>query len=687
MIIELTIILSTATATVEASNDIDVTIVLNDEVVNPEGSFCERVDACLGISQSGDANKFLNERGNFVTITGGGAVDSVNGQTGTVVLDTDDINEGSTNKYFTESRVRSTVLTGLSLATNAVISATDSVLVAFGKLQAQITAISSSLSGYVTLATEQTISALKTFTNGITITPQATPTYARGRVYFDDTNDCLAFMDNISTTSVQVGYEVLMRARNNTGSQINNGQVVYINGSIGTNSTVALAQANAEATSLIIGVATHNIANNSTGKIVVFGLANDLDTSAFTDGQEVFLSATVAGGLTSTPPASPNFVVRIGIVERAHPTQGKILVKPEITTANNNSLGTSQRVAPTQNSVKTYVDTQDATKADKSNTTLTTYLEIPEQSKPATPTNATRLFIDSSNRLSWIGENGYVRTFDGTANTADRIYTLPNASGTIALTSDLSSYVPTSRTITINGVTYDLSANRSWTVSSDLLTALRTQGFYFDDFDIVGTISSASFIHNTFYVSYGGSWQATSWATTGLNMWGVVQVNTLNSTASMGFGSNSFQYQTILGGATFETRVRFEDLSTATDRFTYYGGFLNNATFNGNNRIRFNYSDNINSGKFQIECNAGGVGTTADSGVTVVADTWYVLKFVINSAANSVEFFINGVSVGTIATNIPSNGVYPFTQINRSAYVNTRQIYVDYHFAQTTLNR
>lgn len=67
-----------------------------------------------------------------------GAVDSVNGQTGTVVLDTDDISEGATNKYFTEGRVRSTVLTGLSLLTGGVISAADGVLSALGKLQKQI---------------------------------------------------------------------------------------------------------------------------------------------------------------------------------------------------------------------------------------------------------------------------------------------------------------------------------------------------------------------------------------------------------------------------------------------------------------------------------------------------------------------------------------------------------------------
>lgn len=51
---------------------------------------------------------------------------------------TDSVAEGTTNLYFTVARVRDAVLTGLSTATSAVISATDTVLSAFGKLQKQI---------------------------------------------------------------------------------------------------------------------------------------------------------------------------------------------------------------------------------------------------------------------------------------------------------------------------------------------------------------------------------------------------------------------------------------------------------------------------------------------------------------------------------------------------------------------
>lgn len=50
-----------------------------------------------------------------------------------------------TGLYFTTARVLATVLAGLSTATNAAVSASDTVLVAFGKLQKQITDLISTL--------------------------------------------------------------------------------------------------------------------------------------------------------------------------------------------------------------------------------------------------------------------------------------------------------------------------------------------------------------------------------------------------------------------------------------------------------------------------------------------------------------------------------------------------------------
>lgn len=90
----------------------------------------------------------FNDTLQTITIASQGNVQSVNTKTGSVVLTTTDIAEG-TNEYFTTTKVRAVVLTGLSLVTNAVISATDSILVAFGKLQAQITANLSTLTSHI----------------------------------------------------------------------------------------------------------------------------------------------------------------------------------------------------------------------------------------------------------------------------------------------------------------------------------------------------------------------------------------------------------------------------------------------------------------------------------------------------------------------------------------------------------
>lgn len=49
MIIDITVVLEDATAQAEAVNDIAVTVTLDNEIVNPEETFCERVDECLDI--------------------------------------------------------------------------------------------------------------------------------------------------------------------------------------------------------------------------------------------------------------------------------------------------------------------------------------------------------------------------------------------------------------------------------------------------------------------------------------------------------------------------------------------------------------------------------------------------------------------------------------------------------------
>jgi hypothetical protein len=62
----------------------------------------------------------------------------IDGGSGSAATNTDMLPEGSTNLYWTTARVLATILTEISFATGGAIVSTDSVLVAFGKLQKQI---------------------------------------------------------------------------------------------------------------------------------------------------------------------------------------------------------------------------------------------------------------------------------------------------------------------------------------------------------------------------------------------------------------------------------------------------------------------------------------------------------------------------------------------------------------------
>lgn len=111
---------------------------------------------------------------------------------------------------------------------------------------------------------------------------------------------------------------VVSQVRNATGSTIGAGSVVYINGATGSLPTVTLAQANSEAaSSKTYGIVMSNILNNSNGFVVVIGALSNVDTSAFSEGDALWLSPSVPGGYTTTRPVAPAHAVFLGFVTRA----------------------------------------------------------------------------------------------------------------------------------------------------------------------------------------------------------------------------------------------------------------------------------------------------------------------------------------------------------------------------------
>jgi hypothetical protein len=121
---------------------------------------------------------------------------------------------------------------------------------------------------------------------------------------------------------------LIREIRNTTGATLTKGTVVYISGATGNKPTVSKALATGDSTSAqTFGLCQTDIANNSNGNVVCVGDITGLDTSAFTEGAQLYLSSTTAGTYTSTKQLAPAHLVYVGVVTRSHPTQGQIEVK------------------------------------------------------------------------------------------------------------------------------------------------------------------------------------------------------------------------------------------------------------------------------------------------------------------------------------------------------------------------
>lgn len=164
----------------------------------------------------------------------------------------------------------------------------------------------------------------------LNFTPTTAPAYVEGRVFYDSASHTLSYYNDNSEMTVNIAQENVVRVRNQTGSTIPDGTVVYVNGATGNTPTISLALATAFTTADIIGVTTTSIANNGFGYVTISGLVNGLNLSAFTEGQAVFVSPTVPGAFTATEPVAPNYSVQVGVVLRANPANGTLLVSVQV---------------------------------------------------------------------------------------------------------------------------------------------------------------------------------------------------------------------------------------------------------------------------------------------------------------------------------------------------------------------
>lgn len=210
-----------------------------------------------------------------------------------------------------------------------------------------------------------------------------------------------------------------------------------------------------------------------------------------------------------------------------------------------------------------------------------------------------------------------------------------------------------------------------------------------DDFCYVS--SSANVPYPWYYPSNGATGASAENGTPEPGHPGVKTLTTgtdTNGEITMVHGSSeeSTNGNCILGGGVHVLGfvLNLPDLSTVSDEYSLWFGLGSGLqaylTHPGDYACVFRYQ-RTSSTNWQGIARSAGSQTIASGGSNVAVSTgWNNFIIVINAAATSVSFYVNGTLIGTSTTNIPTSAVNPISlglAIQKSAGTNARVVNVD----------
>jgi hypothetical protein len=147
-----------------------------------------------------------------------------------------------------------------------------------------------------------------------------------GQVYWDSVSGALTYATSVPGTTIQAGQELVVKVTNETGTDIDDGKVVYILGASTECPAIVLADASDEAKSEVIGITTSSVPDGGEGFVAAHGIVHDIDLTGFTEDASLYLSATTPGAFTTTAPSWPNFTIRVGTVIKKDGNDGDLFV-------------------------------------------------------------------------------------------------------------------------------------------------------------------------------------------------------------------------------------------------------------------------------------------------------------------------------------------------------------------------
>lgn len=190
---------------------------------------------------------------------------------------------------------------------------------------------------YVPTISATTITGLTTNVNELRFNVDYTGgTAGEGIMFWDEDNGTVSLGMHGGVVSQQIGLEQYYYIKNQSGATIENGRVVRAAGTVGASGRILgeymIADGSIEA-KYALGIATEDIVNGDDGYVTEFGLVRGINTTGslygetWVGGDILYVSPTIAGGLTKVRPIAPNLHIEMAIVVYAN-ANGSLFVRP-----------------------------------------------------------------------------------------------------------------------------------------------------------------------------------------------------------------------------------------------------------------------------------------------------------------------------------------------------------------------
>lgn len=163
------------------------------------------------------------------------------------------------------------------------------------------------------------------------------PTTGKAQVlYFDTSTDPYGVYVWTGTAYQQVGggsgtaYTVAVQGKNTSGALIAKGTPVMATGTLGASGIITIAPMDGTDPAnykYLIGVAGADIAVDATGDVVDIGKVRGFDTTAWAEGDVLWISPTTVGAFTNVEPGTGQIKMPIAFVVTDHHQNGEIMVR------------------------------------------------------------------------------------------------------------------------------------------------------------------------------------------------------------------------------------------------------------------------------------------------------------------------------------------------------------------------